>query len=105
VGDVPRCGVNDLRVWSAGEVTDRIWPAWPRAPRAVLEGYVAYHDQHGPHRGRNLRSPDGAGSITVPVTGQATQDTTPQGPRRLIHEYEQPPDGHRPSHILAVQRG
>ena len=73
MGDIPRCGVNDLHVWSAGEVTDRIWPAQPRHPAAVLEAYVAYHNQHRPHRGRNLRPPDGADSITVPVTGQATR--------------------------------
>jgi transposase len=71
------------------EVTDRMLIAGPRDPRAVLEEYVAHYNRHRPHRGRNLRPPDSADSITVPVTDLATARI-----RRhkvfggLIHEYE-----------------
>jgi putative transposase len=64
--------------------------AGPRHLRAVLEEYVAHYNRHRPHRGRNLRLPDGADSITVPGTDLATARI-----RRhkvlggLIHEYEQ----------------
>jgi putative transposase len=60
----------------------------PRHLQAVLEEYVAHYDQDRPHRGRNLRPPDGGG-ITAPVTDLATARIL----RRkvlggLIHEYD-----------------
>ena len=71
------------------EVTDRILIAGPRHLRAVLEEYVAHYNQHRPHRGRNLRPPDGGDGITAPVT-----DLAPARIQRrkvlggLIHEYD-----------------
>ncbi len=71
------------------EVTDRMLITGPRHLRAVLDEYVAHHNQHRPHRARNLRPPDHDDSITVPVTGLA-----PARIRRhevlggLIHEHE-----------------
>jgi putative transposase len=53
------------------EVTDRMLITGPRHLQAVLEEYVAHYNQHRPHRGRNLRPPDGGG-ITAPVTDLAT---------------------------------
>jgi putative transposase len=71
------------------EVTDRMLIAGPRHLRTVLDEYVAHFNQHRPHRGRNLRPPDGGDSITAPVTDLAT----PRIQRRkvlggLIHEYQ-----------------
>jgi putative transposase len=71
------------------EVTDRMLIAGPRHLRAVLEEYVAHYNQHRPHRGRNLRPPDGSDGITAPVTDLATARIQ----RRkvlggLIHEYD-----------------
>jgi putative transposase len=70
------------------EVTGRMLITGPRHLRAVLEEYVAHYDRHRPHRGRNLRPPDGGG-ITAPVTDLATVRIR----RRevlggLIHEYD-----------------
>jgi putative transposase len=60
----------------------------PRHLRAVLEEYVAHHNQHRPHRSRNLRPPDGGDGIAASVTDLATARIL----RRkvlggLIHEY------------------
>ena len=70
------------------EVTDRMLVAGPRHLRAVLEEYVAHYNRHRPHRGRNLRPPDGGG-VTAPVTDLAKARIR----RRkvlggLIHEYD-----------------
>ncbi len=71
------------------EVTDRMLIAGQRHLRAVLDEYVAYYNQHRPHRARNLRPPDSGEITTAPVTDLATAQI-----RRhkvlggLIHEYE-----------------
>jgi transposase InsO family protein len=70
------------------EVTDRMLIAGPRHLRVVLDEYVAHYNQHRPHRGRNLRPPDGDHSITAPLIDLATARIR----RRallggLIHEY------------------
>ena len=71
------------------EVTDRMLIAGPRHLRAVLEEYVAHYNQHRPHRGRNLRPPDGDHSITAPVTDLATARIRRRAVLGgLIHEYE-----------------
>jgi putative transposase len=60
--------------------------AGPRQLRAVLDSYVAYCNQHRPHRAMDLRPPDGG---DTPVAGLATTRIR----RRkvlgaLIREYE-----------------
>jgi transposase InsO family protein len=69
-------------------VTDRMLITGPRHLRAVLDEYVAHYNRHRPHRGRNLRPPDGGG-ITASVTDLAKVRIR----RRkvlggLIHEYD-----------------
>ena len=60
----------------------------PRHLRAVLDEYVAHDNRHRPHRGGNLRPPDGGG-ITAPVTDLATARILPRKVRGgLIHEYD-----------------
>jgi len=72
------------------EVTDRMLIVGPRHLHTVLEKYVAHYNRHRPHRGRNLRPPDGADRITAPVTDLATARI---GRHKvlggLIHEYKQ----------------
>ena len=71
------------------EATDRMLIAGQRHLPAVLEEYVAHHNQHRPHRAGNLRPPDRADRITAPATGLATvriQRHKVLG--GLIHEYE-----------------
>jgi transposase InsO family protein len=54
------------------EATDRMMIAGPRHLRTVLDEYVAHHNQHRPHRTRNLRPPDCDDITTVAVTALAT---------------------------------
>jgi putative transposase len=72
------------------ECTDRMLIAGPRHLRAILDEYVAHYNRHRPHRGRNLRPPDGGDNITVPVSDLAAaarirRRTVLGG---LIREYE-----------------
>jgi putative transposase len=50
------------------ECTDRMLIVGPRHLRAILDDYVAHYNRHRPHRGRNLRPPDGGDNITAPVS-------------------------------------
>jgi putative transposase len=71
------------------EVTDRMLIAGPRHLRAVLDEYAAHHNQHRPHRARNLRPPD-----CDDITMATTTDMAAARMRRrrvlggLIQEYE-----------------
>ena len=77
---------DEQDVWPL--VADRMLITGPRHLRAVLDEYAAHYNQHGPHRARNLKTPDGGDSITDSVTGLARARIR----RRevldgLIHEY------------------
>jgi hypothetical protein len=50
---------------------DRTLIAGPRHLRAILDEYVAHYNRHRPHRGENLRPPDGGDNITAPVSDLA----------------------------------
>jgi putative transposase len=70
------------------EVTNRILITGPRHLHAVLDEYVAHHNQHRPHRARNLRPPDHDDNITAPVTDLAARIGRRKVLGRLIHEHE-----------------
>jgi putative transposase len=66
------CFCRALGAHGRSGVTGRMLIAGPRHLRAVMDEHAAHYSRHRPHRGRNLRPPDGAGSIMVPVTDLAT---------------------------------
>jgi transposase InsO family protein len=75
------------------EVTDWMLITGPGHLRAVLDEYVAHynqhrHNQHRPHRARNLRPPDADDIATAPVTDLAARMRRRKIIGGLIHEYE-----------------
>jgi len=59
--------------------------AGPRHLRAVLNEYVAHHNQHRPRRAMDLRPPDGGDTPSLTWRRRGYSVTRSSG---LIHEYE-----------------
>jgi putative transposase len=71
------------------QVTGPMLIAGQRHLHAVLDEYAAHHNQHRPHRGRNLRPPSTGKTIATAVTdlttGKIRRRRVPGG---LINQYE-----------------